>query len=701
MAHTQNQRVRLLFVVGSIFIVVLIYVLTKLDFGLPKPDSNPSYSSDSLRAHKTNISRAIKVHSKDSLAESGKHHYIIVNKSNLSYEHINSIRTPQFTTLNIPLDSLSFSDRESLSKSIISLIKEKRVASSMLPVEDSVPNHDTSNGLLKTISYIITSENVKGGQPNKAFKYDYNEIINSGFISNYINANAVISNSDLFPALNITKNLLEWNAGPTANTGKNMLKISLNSRSLAYIRRSNEDLFAIYDQIPRRVIGEFDFDKVVDIDLLEKSQIAGAPLRLGLPANANPKLLNLALTDFKNLVIFDVFDEPNAHGLKVFDVVKQILRQNNLDYALDKVKSVPVNYFQVQEFGDSIIGAWYRKKAPYNENYKKPVSQEKLLALKGDYRKVPLTYLNALFETFADTTTSVISSSLNVQTADPFIVGALNPYNKVTNFVTASLNDPETFADDYLDKFRNGREKELRFFEPMYSFLTQKQKYGVIIVGDKISTALFGSTQSRNGANIDIMGNGTNWGLQDCTKYISNKDTGTSFATPEIATYLFIAKAVWNKQGLSVDPIEARVRLMLATNLSSPFVDRFSSAGVPDLNKLIECQQGYLVTKLDSIISIDSVISAAIQRNIQYPEERNEYSYNCNKGPGKLRIRGIYITEGKTYVFSTAMGRWINILDPTDLTISISITDKESKQRIEKSILLPEFKLKYKQFVLL
>jgi hypothetical protein len=530
---------------------------------------------------------------------------------------------------------------------------------------------------------------------NQEVNYKAKDIVSAGLMNCYI-AGAGLTSNYSYPVIDLTRNNMKWQVDSDAGTTPNkVIKITMNKYSLSKLLSGKEELLMLYEAIPKKLLLEFNYDKIVDIDLLEDRLDGDSDIKstTDLKSFLFAKLPQLEKEDFGDFILFDVFSEVEAHGLKVADVVKQVLRVNHLDFVMDKIQQVPVNYLQVQEFGDSIIEKWCTlTKSEDVDKSKKTISPEKREALKNDYHKAPLTYLQALFEWYSSLRPDIISSSFNIRSSDVFVLRAFKPNNDCTSYLSAALNELNTYADDYTQLVTEPGKPDL-FFEPINSFLKNKNKYGVILVGNQIADGQFKCTESRNGSTIDVLGNGINWGMDSCTKYIHKSDCGTSFATPEVATLLFIAKAVWRHNKKNVNAVEARTRLLLSTNLNSSFVNKFSSAGTVNLQKLIESKGGYLVTLKDSVYSIDSVIAASMKHDLT--DELRDYSYRFSKETGRNNIRGVYLINGRTFVFNKNADNWKEVNFPDDMVISIFNKGEE------KTFLLKEFKDNFKQFVLL
>jgi len=473
------------------------------------------------------------------------------------------------------------------------------------------------------------------------------------------------------------------------------LAVKLDRKGYREILNGKNDYSAIIENIPADILLALNFNDVVDIDTLGLGSVSQThKTNKENTATKNiPEVAALSFQDFRDFYIFDFFDLPCSHGHKVFDVVKQVLKTYAInDTVLNRVKKIPVNYFQNQEFGDTIIAKWCDKYGQRDEKcVGKPVSEELINRFKNDHTKSPTVYLIALYKLYSDSLPFIISTSFGIKSTHFFVQTALSYNNYTTNYITASLNDTSKLAEDYLEAVAGGVGLPNVYYEPIGSYLQKKKKYGVILVGDKIGPGKYGSMSSKTGS-VEILGNGNNWGLENCTSCIQKIDEGTSFATPEISTFLFIAKAVWQKNHKYVEPIEARARLLLSSDIDPLFIGRFASGGTANLEKLVQLSNAYFVAKNDSIETIDSMVTSTIERYL--PDERVEYVYEFSKKPGPRSIRGIFCDGDRTFVFSTAENVWKQIPNPHKLNITTYNYGNE------KTIQLEKFKELYKEFVL-
>ncbi|MGZ3940219.1 MAG: hypothetical protein ACXVBK_15715, partial [Flavisolibacter sp.] len=495
---------------------------------------------------------------------------------------------------------------------------------------------------------------------------------------------------DVTATLNFAKKLITLNNNKTSN-GTSTLAFEMSKAQLLDILRSSNDYSAITKNLSATSLFYLLGDGTVDIDTLEVNTFTNAD-KTNITYSTIPGLSELQPSDFNNFYIIDYFDSPCSHGQKVYDVVKQVLKMNSVDESvLEKVRLIPINYFQNQAWGDSVMAKWCKNYRDETLCTGDMVSRELKQKFQNNRKKSLELYLLCAYKLCADSMPFIISTSARFSSSSFFIQADLNSSNEVTNYVAASSDDDKTFAEDYTKPYKSGNGVLNRFYEPLGSYIITKKDYGVIVVGEKTGPGQYQGMSSKNGS-VDVLGHGNNWGMKNCTNCIQPDDFGTSFATPEISTLLFIAKAVWKKNNKKIDPIEARTRLMLSADVEPAFVGHFASGGTPNLRKLIQLSNAFFVSKDDSIVTTDSVITTSIEKI--KPEGQNEFTYEFKLSNGPRYIRGIYIDGDKTYVFSNSENAWKEIARPDKVDITTS------NNGVEKTIRLEQFLKQYKEFIL-
>lgn len=401
------------------------------------------------------------------------------------------------------------------------------------------------------------------------------------------------------------------------------------------------------------------------------------------------KLSELRLKDFGKFYVLDKFDDSCAHGNKVLDVIKQVLSTYNLDSAFAKIITMPINYFKNVSKGDSL----YRK-FTVSHGYQDTVVADSamLIANLGQDVNTPSNYLSVLYSLANDSLPDIISSSFYGMSEVPYLVGSFSDENISTNYFAAALNE-----DRDLDQFVNSvRVSGLKssFAEPLYSYSNNYPRFGVIVVGNQMNKGVYRGMFSRSGRNVTVLGRGHLWGKKDCTKCIDSlQDVGTSFATPDVATKMFIAKAYWRMKGLDLNAIESRNRMVLASNLEPEFIGKFASAGSVDLRKMLEVSKGYLVGIDGEISTIDEVYGKPL---LTYESGGRNFTYLSSEGIDK--IRGVYRSGNETFFLKNIENcYWTKETDPSEINLTVKLRGLSEPVTITRK----DLDSKYKQIVLL
>ncbi|MDH7459637.1 hypothetical protein QEG73_00050 [Chitinophagaceae bacterium 26-R-25] len=414
--------------------------------------------------------------------------------------------------------------------------------------------------------------------------------------------------------------------------------------------------------------------------------------------NYNLDLSIIKPSFFGKYYLFDVFrkDSNCMHGNKVMDVVRQTLATYKVDQSiiLNNVDSLPVNYFSNIIFADSIIEE-YRKTSGH---FLEKVTDEMKSQYQNNDDHAPAVYLAALYQKYCDSTPDIVSSSFVVDSQFPFfeMAATVDSVGYKTNFFTAASNDTSSIELFLKQSRRTGEEPQ--FTEPIKDFVDRSVDLGTFIVGNQISIDSFAGGYSQTGTKATILGKGNHWGMASCTRCILfDRDVGTSYATPEVATKLFIAKAFWRMYGITLDAKEARIRMLMATNLNKRFVGKFASAGSIDMRKLLQIKAGYLVNKNDSIIVVDSIDNSYFTNDIinGQPQITRFTSIPIDN---QKTIRSIYAVDDKVFAFfnDEKSIKWEEMPKPKILLhVRLEGTDKLI------TIKTQDFYNNYKQFVTL
>jgi hypothetical protein len=425
--------------------------------------------------------------------------------------------------------------------------------------------------------------------------------------------------------------------------------------------------------------------------------------------SGNFELPQIDTSYFGDFIVFDIFRKDSClHGSKVLDVIKQTLLQLNQPLAYNKVHPEPVNYFAHKCFGDSIIKAGNQLGNNLQDNHIDEITDAQIQTTildsaecekhKNDDQLAPVNYISNLYFCYSHSNPSIISTSFVVNYN--FVENLINTYpldvnNQVTNYVTSVTNDD---FDSLVENHILGKDKDGRF-EPLYSYCKDVNEYGSVVVADAITDTTYRGMFSKSGINVTTFGKGTDWGLVNCTKCIADTEYGASFATPYVATLLFVAKAFWKSKGLNVSFQDARRRLIMATSLKSKFIGKVSTGGVVNFQKLTQTSKAYLMDTDDNIIPVDSIIFANFTDAQGDHHKEMEYKIFTDNDPDqKESYGGWYYYNGSMYEFDNKFQLWKKTDTPRFLNFSLELDDN-SRTRVDFD--QKNFSKKYKQFVIL
>ncbi|HEY4323622.1 MAG TPA: S8/S53 family peptidase [Mucilaginibacter sp.] len=383
------------------------------------------------------------------------------------------------------------------------------------------------------------------------------------------------------------------------------------------------------------------------------------------------------------------------HGNKVLDVIKAKFDEYGIDTAKANIIPIPVDYLNNEKAAYQFLEDYYAVKAQYpNEKKLQQTKRDAILNQLNEINKkhisfcpncVPEVYLNALLKNYYNQQPDIISTSFYTTVIDNDLMPRF--FTSGTNLVTAALDDEGRKIEDLMAVAPTPAEP-VPAIEPLFSYFTNYGAAGCIIVGNRIKDGQFGGMYSYNGDRVTILGQGIGWN-NNC---ITAEDNGTSFATPDVATQLYIAKAYWRSQNLAIDASEARTRLLLSSDIDPGFIGKFASGGMADLGKLLQIDQGYCVNKANQIVPVKFLQGSIIKfnGNSQLPFQRNT-TVSGNKIDG---ICGLYIAGENYYAFFESSLSWRKI-DIDQLSINIRIGDKDTPVVTKESL------AQFKQIIIL
>lgn len=355
---------------------------------------------------------------------------------------------------------------------------------------------------------------------------------------------------------------------------------------------------------------------------------------------------------FGHLVVFDEFEGDCSHGHKVVEIIRQTFREYRLPETIDKkITIAPINFFTD-----------FDKNIKFLEDYSKQLSETNRLeaeslikslkrANRNRKRSVPEYYLSALFnEYFQKLKPDIITTSFSLL-MEKYAVMPKSGIGSYTNLLTASPNYDNKEIEDYLvSKKEASKDKEVKL-QPIYDYYYHYPKSGTMIVGSaRNRTQLFGSF-SKDGEGVHAMGRSFGWGTDNTC--IRKSDIGNSFSTPDVAAKLFIAKAFWRSKSMDVNAVQARRRLILASEPKGEFIGKISAAGPVNLKKLIVPDNGFLEMKSGELQP------ARLIGNANKVELGGEFEGWFEFGTRQVSVfSAIFIDETGHYLFNNIYRIW-------------------------------------------
>jgi hypothetical protein len=413
---------------------------------------------------------------------------------------------------------------------------------------------------------------------------------------------------------------------------------------------------------------------------------------------ASRYLQGLNKLNFGKYFVLDNFNIDSAHGQKVLDVINARFKIYGLDTLGIMIIPIPINYFDNLVFAKKALADYFALDDPMKKDVGTVELTHEAKILDGldtsryTYAKckncIPEVYLHALFRLYYRYKPDVISSSFWADMVDKNIFPRTFDESP-TSLITAGLNED----GEIQQKLKNvliENDMLTGAIQPINDYFDTYEKSGALIIGNRVDKGKFAGS---HGTNITTTGLGVGW--QGST--IRPTDLGTSFATPDVATKIFIAKAYWRSKGLhekDINPKETRLRVLMSTDIDTPFVGKFDSGGSVNMIKLL--QVGNYVELLSGeivpIVNIDLKVSGIrYSANEAMPFGRTALL----KGRTKAGICGLAYVDGSFYEFSESKSRW----EATSFeNISISFSTPSESFNIKKA---EDFYSLFKQLIII
>jgi hypothetical protein len=451
----------------------------------------------------------------------------------------------------------------------------------------------------------------------------------------------------------------------------------------------------LYNNIYGKSIVAIDTPIFVEIDYLDGLE-SSVKLQdsTSLDSTVVDLLKNIDTAYFRKYYVFDYFNGKSGHGKKVLDVIASRFKKFGLDTINYKIIPVSINYFQNKDESIRFLERFYQLS---KINRRNPAIQDLvginlikyLKSYEGDSYKdcescIPEGFLNAIFNYYYSLKPDIISTSFSA-----FTKNSITPQftETTTSLLTAGLNVSGNIESLFNREQLGG--SQLNFQQPLLSYFNSYPNAGCIIVGNRVMPGKFAGWYSLNGDRMTTLGQGIGWGNDFTT--IKPKESGASFATPDVAAQLYIAKAYWLSKKVKVNSIESRVRLLLATDIDSSFIGKFASGGVVNIKKLLQLS-AYAEMANGNIVPITFNTGSISYNDVSKCPLKRDGLY---KGKYSKGICGLTIIGSRFYAFAENDLCWKEI----DINnISINITANGIPYLIRNS---SDFSKTFKQIVLL
>lgn len=370
--------------------------------------------------------------------------------------------------------------------------------------------------------------------------------------------------------------------------------------------------------------------------------------------------------------ILDIFKEPEincSHGQKVKSVVDIILNELDASQFCSKVKTVPIDFFTDKDYAKKKFEEFINKNRPSKRIYLEKILKRILKLKKRNCTGfcVPKNYLSYLIQSQLFDKPDVLSMSFSYNTINS-ILGRYYKSLKYSNLLAAVQNDKmqiETYIDDMGEL---GDPK----IEPLHSFYMDNAIKSSILVGGRYTNNTVRCFYSKTGENVSFLGQGV-WNLEEnCTP----TEYGSSYATPQIATYLWLVKSYYRSLGIKLTPLEAKLILMLSSEIEDFYIGKFGTAGIPNLNKALIGKFGYVEVnhEIKNILKTSKIKET--NQFIEYKElGRLKKLYLSNRGTDNFS--GLSFLNNKLIIFDPNKMKWKQINDIKRINLEFKVGEEE------------------------
>lgn len=452
--------------------------------------------------------------------------------------------------------------------------------------------------------------------------------------------------------------------------------ISNENARLWMYKITKEDLTFVLNEIPVELRGDLishayliDDGQLHFNEIYKQSPINDQNDQIFQPINISndlrAKLKEINIQNFGKYYILDNYTSDScSHGNNVINIIKQRLRELELDLRVDSILPIQINLLEdiaksIRDI-ETIVKESENLFDLHDFEIKMQVSKLKKLTKQqiSDQQEkckdcISDFFLDLFLKYYYSKKPDLLSTSLYVRSSRS--VKPIFTSDSETNLITAALNDNSAIENILLNASN--------LIEPLNSCYTSYQDFGSIIVGNNISTGKFAGSYSDSG-RVSTLGIGG--GYPQLISCYGSKYTGTSFATPDVAVKLFVAKAYWRSKEIKPFPnaIESRRRMLLSSDIQEGLIGKFASAGIPNLEKMLVVKKGFTE-------GLDGKISEEVEF-----EMPSTISYNsvdkCAFNVGNNNISGLSFINNRTFAFFEKDLVWKEIkIDNIDLKMKI------------------------------
>jgi hypothetical protein len=381
--------------------------------------------------------------------------------------------------------------------------------------------------------------------------------------------------------------------------------------------------------------------------------------------------------------ILDYFPPPNSnkctHGEMVSEVALETLTQLGLPQFKDHLHKVQIDFFEDKTSAAQIIRQYISTFPDAQVQSDLTDALNELLQKKKpkpDKKYVPLLYIQALYTKYVfSKAPTIVSSSFFFRKDGYKVLPAEYDRNNDTILAAAVMDD-------------QGSKIEEVQTEPQQSFYYTRKDLGTILIGAEQSAGVFFGMYSEDGDGVSVLGKANGWGSSNTC--ISPDKIGTSFSTPNIAAELLIAQAYWISNGLKISAKDAKARLLLASDINPQYIDRFASAGVPRIERLLRLESSFVETSQGIIEDV------GVQSGFVKIKNQNGAPFQLPVQKGPDGIRGLQVVEGKVFIFRDDLFKWKQV-ELEDDGGSITIV----ANGVTSSMTFRDFTKQFKEIVLL